>query len=44
MLVGWDTSVKRFYCHILPAKGTDFPGLEAVLKLLVEEMRDQAVI
>ena len=30
MLVGWDSSIKRFYCHILPAKGTDFPGLEAL--------------
>ena len=38
-LVAWDSQLKRFWAHVIPAKGTDFPGFESVLNLIVEELK-----
>ena len=39
LLVAWDSSVKRYWAHIIPAKGVDFEGFESVLQMLVGEMQ-----
>ena len=34
----WDSRSKGLFAHLIPAKGTDFEGLEAVLKLFTADL------
>ena len=38
VLVMWDSRTKGLFAHIVPAKGTDFEGLDAVLKLFAADL------
>ena len=39
LLVCWDSSVKRFWCWLLPSKGVDFEGLENSLHTIVIDLK-----
>ena len=34
----WDSRTKGLYAHIVPAKGTDYDGLDAVVKLIAADL------
>ena len=34
----WDSKTKALFAHLVPAKGTDFEGLDAVLKLFAADL------
>ena len=34
----WDSRTRGLYAHIVPAKGTDYPALEAVIKLVAADV------
>ena len=38
VLVMWDSRSKRLFAHLIPSKGTDFEGLETVLKLFAADL------
>ena len=39
ILIAWDSSMKRFWAHVVPRKGVDFDGLDAVLNLIVKDLQ-----
>ena len=39
VLVGWDSMYKRLWCHLLPAKGTDFGLYDEVVKMLAADLK-----
>ena len=34
----WDSRTKALFAHLIPAKGTDFENLDAVLKLYAADL------
>jgi hypothetical protein len=38
VLVMWDSRTKGLFAHLIPAKGLDYEGLDAVLKLVVADL------
>ena len=38
ILVAWDTNLKKFWCWVVPSKGVDFEGIDAVLKVVVADV------
>ena len=39
VLVGWDCRSKRYWAYLIPAKGCDFEGYDAVVYLVTEDLR-----